>query len=131
MIQQFNTRLIDLKEKTKNSTNQSTRGQKVIPKLIYHPSGKWIIIRNHQALSKYTGRSSKFISKFFSQKLGMPSEITDSEIKFKAGVKLNRFKEIENLFYKEEILCFNCNSPDTLRNQQQSTVTCSSCNSVN
>ena len=104
-----------------------TRGQKVIPKLSYATQGKWTYISNYQAFCKHIGRSYKFLGKYFASKLGTPYQISESEFKLRGSNKINTYKHIENLIYNEEVLCYNCKSPDTVRDDLTNEISCGSC----
>ena len=71
MDSDFLEELKTLKEWVPSEVASNTRGQAHIPKLIYTVSGKWVVVSNHQALSRFTNRSVKFIAKYFASKLGI------------------------------------------------------------
>ena len=118
---------MELKRLLVNPVATSSRGQKHIPKLTYTVNSKWVIVGNHQALSQFTKRSIKFIAAYFASKLGVSYELEGNDLKYKGAIKLPKFKEIENKFYKEQILCFKCFSPDTIRDESSNAVECLSC----
>ena len=110
-----------------SSKSASTRGQLVLPKLSYSIQGKWTYVTNYQALCRHIGRSIKFLGRFFASKLGASYEINELEFKLRGSNKTTTYKHIQNLLYEEEVLCSFCKSPDTTREDESNTITCSSC----
>lgn len=117
----------EVKTKCQIVNRSKTRGEVVVPKLSYVIAGRSTIIKNYQALCKHTNRSVKFLVKYFASKLGASYELTNNQFKVKLEVKTSKLKEIENLYYKEEVLCTKCKSPDTIREDLSNKVVCSSC----
>lgn len=123
----FILQVADLKKLCGGEITTNTRGQKMIPKLSYSTQGKWTYVINYQSLCKHISRSLKFLGKFFASKLGTPYQISETEFKLRGSNKIITYKHIENLLYSEEVLCYNCNSPDTIRDDTLNEIKCTSC----
>jgi translation initiation factor 2 beta subunit (eIF-2beta)/eIF-5 len=123
----FISEVTNLKKLCGGEITSNTRGQNMIPKLSYSTQGKWTYVINYQSLCKHISRSLKFLGKFFASKLGTPYQISETEFKLRGSNKIITYKHIENLLYTEEVLCYSCKSPDTVRDELSNQIKCTSC----
>lgn len=120
----------DLKKTGEETTS---RPRTVIPKLVFFNS-RDIIIKDATNFCNKIERDVKVLAKFFVKKLGCSYHIKNNNIYLKkrkgssnTQTSLEVLQNIENQFFKQQILCVKCKSPDTKRIKNGSVICCDSC----
>lgn len=105
---------------------EKSRGQKKLPKIEYNIVGKYVYLENYQSYLKFCNRDLSVFIKFMGSKLSTPIESGANHIRFRGNLKLKELKNAEKLFFIKEVLCPNCESPETVR--QEGKIICFACN---